>query len=311
MQSLITERLLGVEIECVIPIVGRGENLDVQNLLAEVLSNQGIRAAARQYSHAPVPPGCKLAVEHDSSLRDESRYAGLRWSKIEVKTTPMTYRELERVLPAALDIINYFGARINPSCGLHVHHHLPEVRERPQVVKSLQHLWWRFHPVMYGLVAPSRRSNTYCFPPRREDARHYDRCNTYDLLARTVNDASRYNGLNLTNLSNRERCTVEWRIHQGTTDWQKISAWVLATQRWVEHAVTRSCHFRDEPMPNTREGINALLVTTGLKGNSRIYPKVDKELRKVGKYLLRRWKGFNLPRQLKSNRKATTVTVAA
>jgi len=30
-----------------------------------------------------------------------------------------------------------------------------------------------------------------------------------------------------------------------------------------------------------------------LKGNSRIYSPVDKELRQVGRYLLRRWKHFN------------------
>ena len=29
------------------------------------------------------------------------------------------------------------------------------------------------------------------------------------------------------------------------------------------------------------------------KPNSRIYPKVGKELRQVGKFLLRRWKQFN------------------
>ena len=162
MQSLITDRRLGCEIECVVPIIGRGDNNDVQELLAQVLSNHGINAVARSYSHSPIPSDCKVVVEHDSSLRDESKYAGLRWSKIEVKTAPMTYRELEQVLPTALDIVNYFGARVNASCGLHVHHHLPEVLDRPQVARNLQHLWWRFHRVIYGLVAPSRRSNTYC-----------------------------------------------------------------------------------------------------------------------------------------------------
>jgi len=297
---MITDRLIGVEIECVVPIIGRGDNLDVQTLLAEVLTNQGIRSVARAYSHQPIPADCKLAVEHDASLRDESRFAGLRWSKIEVKTAPMTFRELERILPQALEVINYFGARVNASCGLHVHHHLPEVVDRPQVVKSLQHLFWRFHPVMYGLVAPSRRSNTYCAPPQQVDAKRYDACTSYEKVCQALSRLGRYQGLNLQNLSNRSRLTVEWRLHQGTTEWPKIKAWVLATQRWVEHAVARSCHYKPEPMPNTREGFNALLVTTGLKGNSRIYAKVDKELRQVGRFLLRRWRQFNLPRHLKS-----------
>jgi hypothetical protein len=311
MQSTIGDRLLGVEIECVVPIIGRGEGIDVQQLLADVLNAQGIRAIARSYCHQPIPNGYTVSVEHDTSLRDEQRFAGLRWSKIEVKTAPVTYRQFAEFFPTVLDVVNYFGARVNASCGFHVHHHLPEVIDRPQVVRSLQHLWWRFHSVMYGLVAPSRRSNQFCTPPRQSDARQFDRCTSYARLLDAVSHQNRYCGLNLTNLGSRSRMTVEWRIHQGTTDWQKVRAWVLATQRWVEHAVARNCHYKPEPMPNTRAGINALLVTTGLKVNSRIYAKVDKELRQAGRFLLRRWKEFNLPRDLKSRRRRKMTTAAA
>ena len=304
MESNITNRLIGIEIECVVPIIGAGDNADVQRLIAEVLSNQGIRSVARSYTHQPVPTGCKLAIEHDVSLRDESKYAGLRWSKIEAKTMPMTWQEIEETLPRALEILRYCGARVNYSCGLHVHHHLPEVTETPQVVRSLQHLWWRFHHVMYGLVPQSRRVNTYCRPPHQADATQYDDCKTYPKLCQVLGQVNRYNGLNLTNVANPQRQTVEWRIHSCSIDWDKIKAWTLATQRWVEHAVARNCHYKPEAMPNTQAGLNALLVTTGLKGNSRIYNKVDKDLRQVGKYLLRRWKHFNLPRDFKSKAEA-------
>jgi len=300
MESAINStRKIGIEIECVVPIIGSGDNSDVQNLLASVLTNHGIPSVARSYTHRDVPSGCKMAIEHDVSLRDESKYAGLRWSKIEAKTMPMTWGEIEETLPQALEIIRYCGARVNYSCGLHVHHHLPEVMEQPQVVRSLQHLWWRFHKVMYGLVPPSRISNTYCHPPQRADATQYDSCRTYGKLSELVNRVSRYNGLNLVNLANRDRLTVEWRLHAGTTDWGKIRAWVLATQRWVEHAVARSCHYKPDPMPNTQAGLNNLLVTTGLKPNSRIYNKVDKDLRQVGRFLLKRWQHFNSPPQMK------------
>ncbi len=72
-----TSRLIGVEIECVLPIIGTGEGRDVQRLLAEVLSNHGIRSVARGYTHAAIPRDCKMAVEYDVSLRPESKYAGL------------------------------------------------------------------------------------------------------------------------------------------------------------------------------------------------------------------------------------------
>lgn len=293
-------RKTGIEIEFVAPIIGRGSNHDVQDLLAQVLSNHGIQSCSRGYTHQPLPQGYQLAVEHDASLHDESKYRGLSWSKLEVKTSPMLWDEVERVLPEALEIIQYVGARINASCGLHVHHHFPEAVHQPQTVRNLQHLWWRFHHVLYGLVPPSRITNMYCRPPRRDEATVFGNCKSYPSLCGKLHLLERYNGLNLTNLANRDRMTVEWRIHGGTTDWSKIRLWVLATQRWVEHAVKRSCHFKPEPVSNTQTGLNALLVTTGLKSNSRIYRKVDKDLREVGKYLLKRWKHFNSPRDFKA-----------
>ena len=76
----------GIEIEFVAPIIGRGTNQDVQALLAQILTNQGIQSCSRGYTHQPLPSDCQLAVEHDTSLQDESRYRGLSWSKLEVKT---------------------------------------------------------------------------------------------------------------------------------------------------------------------------------------------------------------------------------
>ena len=302
MESIINlNRKIGIEIEVVVPIIGRGENQDVQNLIAEVLTNQGIKAVSRGYTQRALPHDCKFAIEHDMSLQDESRYHGLRWSKIEAKTCPMTWEDVERIVPPALEIIRYVGARCNVSTGLHVHHHLPEVVDRPQIVRSLQHLWWRFHPIMYGMLARSRKSCHYCPPPQQDDATIFDSVGSYEALCGKLNGLGRYEGLNFANLNHGHRMTVEWRIHGGTTDWEKIKAWVLATQRWTEHAIARSCHYKPEPISNTLAGLNALLVTTGLKGNSRIYNKVQKELREVGRFLVRRWKHFNLPQDYKSD----------
>lgn len=300
MQATIPSRKIGIEIEVVVPIIGRGDNRDVQDLIASILTNQGLCAVARNYTRQELPADALFAVEHDTSLCDEHRYPGLRWSKVELKTAPMPWNEIERVLPPALDVVRYCGARVNHSCGLHVHHHLPEILERPTVVRNLQHLWWRFHPVIYGLVAPSRRNNQYCRPPRLNEATRFDRAQTLDRLCQQLGGLDRFTGLNLQNLSNRQRMTVEWRLHSGTTEWSKIRAWVLATQRWVEHAVARSCHFKAEPVANSRSGLNSLLITTGLKPNSRIYRKVDKELRTAGSFLLKRWQMFNQTEQRKA-----------
>ena len=73
MQSEITNRKLGIEIEVVVPIIGQGEGRDVQDLLARVLSNHGIPAVSRGYTRHAIPTGCLLAIEHDASLQDETR----------------------------------------------------------------------------------------------------------------------------------------------------------------------------------------------------------------------------------------------
>ena len=91
---------------------------------------------------------------------------------------------------------------------------------------------------------------------QRADATQYDTCRSYSTLCELLDRVSRFNGLNLTNLANLRRMTVEWRLHGGTTDWNKIKAWVLATQRWVEHAVKRSCHYRPESVANTQAGLD-------------------------------------------------------
>lgn len=291
--ATITDRLLGVELEVVVPVIGRGETRDIQELLVHLLRNQGLSAIARPYCHDAIPEGHDLAIEHDSSLRGEQRYSGLSWAQIEIKTRPMNFTELQRVLPPALEIVRYCGARVNVSCGFHVHHHSPEAVEHPWVVRNLIHFWWRFHRVIYGLVAPSRLSNSFCRPPRIEDATLFDNVRSHEQLCHRLTRCDRYSALNLTNLSDANRRTIEWRLHGGTTDWIKVRNWILASQRWVEHSVARSCHYRPEPVPNSRRGLNALLVVTGLRPNSRVYCKVDSELRAVGRYLLRRWKHFN------------------
>jgi hypothetical protein len=222
----------------------------------------------------------------------------------------MSFRELEQVLPHALDVINYFAPRINPSCGLHCHVHLGIVTSRPLVVRNLQHLYVRYAPVVYGMVAPSRRHSSYCVPPRPEDARLYDNCTTYTKLCQRLSRTSRYNGLNLTNLTNPDRLTVEWRMHSATTDWPKVRAWVLFCTQFSHHASLRSCHFRPDQVLNTQHSLKALMTVIGMRPNTRIYSQVDKDLRQAAKFLLRRWKHFNIAQDKAQNDSKAAVAAA-
>src|SRR5688572_20090872 len=103
--ALNKNRTIGAEYEMTCPLVGAGSGTDVQQTLATVLSANGIRAIAREYSHAPLPSGTDVAVEYDGSVQGESRYHGIRWFPVEIKTRILHgIDDWEQIVPTALEI---------------------------------------------------------------------------------------------------------------------------------------------------------------------------------------------------------------
>jgi hypothetical protein len=286
-------RTIGVEYEATVPLVGAGSGHDVQRTLASVLSANGLRSIARGYSHDPLPPGVDLAVEYDSSVLGETRYQGVAWHAVEIKTRILNgIDEWEQLVPKCLEIAQYLGARVNVSTGHHVHLGLPEAADRPKVIRSLAALVARVEPVVYGLVAPSRRQNNYCasIGGRLPDLRA---CKTVEDYRRRLAGTSRYYGLNLTHVTG-DSPRVEYRYHQGTLDAAKARHWLRFLLQLTEHAVTRNCQALAEPLVNDRQGFERLATAIGLRVNSKIYRRVSPELVETAGYLLRRWKQFNV-----------------
>jgi|GEM_PF-6597563 len=158
-------RRLGVELEFALCQLGGGDQNDVRRMLAEILTSNGVPAIARGYSHAPVPHGVDICVEYDASVRGESRYQNLRWIPVEMKTRVLCgMDDWERVVPRAIAIVHYLGARVNASCGFHCHVELPEAAERPHCIRSLYNVTHRIESLLYGLQPPSRRSGGYSRP---------------------------------------------------------------------------------------------------------------------------------------------------
>ena len=111
--SLNSTRLIGSEFEGYIVLTGGNDPRAAQQSLADALSANGIRAIARGYDHSPLPNGVVVAVEYDSSISPEQRYAGIRWAQIEVKTKPLTIGEWEATVPPMLDLLKYAGLTLN------------------------------------------------------------------------------------------------------------------------------------------------------------------------------------------------------
>jgi hypothetical protein len=225
-------------------------------------------------------------------VRGETRYAGITWFPVEIKTRILTgVADWEAVVPRTLDVAKYLGCRVNASTGHHVHVSLPEANERPRVIRSLTNLFRRIEPVVYGMVAPSRRNNTYC-SPLNSALPPLDACKTFADYQQRLAGVSRYVGLNLTHLLGSSP-RVEIRHHQGTLDSEKARHWLRFVLRVVEHAVTRNCQSFDQPLTNDRQGFERMATAIGLRINSKIYRHIAPELAQTASYLLRRWKHFN------------------
>jgi len=70
----------------------------------------------------------------------------------------MNLEEWEAVVPATLLIVAYLGGRVNTTCGHQLHISFDEYQANPNVLRSLANVFWRFEPVIYGLVSSSRKT---------------------------------------------------------------------------------------------------------------------------------------------------------
>lgn len=286
-------RRLGVEHEFAIPLVGSGDRTHVQQLIARILTDNGLPAIARPYCHEPIPARYAFAVEYDASVTGESQYAGITWVPIEVKTRPLSgYDEWESVVPKMLQIVSYLGGRATKSCGYHVHLELTEFLSRPTVVRSLFNLFHRFEPVIYKLVPPSRHDCGYC-RPLTDRSGLLNTCKTAHCFRRALAGAgTRYSGLNLTHVFADSGPRIELRYGGGTLDPAKARHWLRLCLQLTQHACNRTCQ-AGERVAGDRKGLDNLFVSCGFKVNSRIYQSVSDELRETAKYLLlHRWRRF-------------------
>lgn len=289
MQPLVAEinrtRTLGVEHEFYLPAIGNVSAMDVQRQVAAVLCANGIRAVARGYDHSVLPTDIDIAVETDGSIHGTTVWEGVQHIPIEIKTRILTYDEWEAIMPKTLQIIQYLGGRINSSCGYHIHLGMPEIRERPTVIRSIYNLFRRFEPVIIGgLVPPSRRDNGFSCPINR-DPRLLHGCKTLQSFQRALRSWTRYMGLNLTHLFERNP-HLEVRYAGSTLDPVKARHWLRFCLQMTEHACKRNCQATEEQVANDKKGMFRLLTTCGFRPNSGIYSKVSTELRETGRYLL-------------------------
>lgn len=171
-------RSVGIEIECCIP-----RNADMTKLW---------------------PVAQYVNVTSDGSVHpDKEGYAA-----VEFRVCTPAFKMAE-VITQMCKILNDMGARVNKTCGLHVH--LDQRNRTPDEMKVIFSNFIRAQNLLFEVVPKSRRNNSYCKKHRGTD---------FDQATR----GQRYKAINATAF--RKHNTLEIRLFSGTVNAEKIINWV-------------------------------------------------------------------------------------
>jgi hypothetical protein len=281
LESTITPRGLGIEIETVVGYLGLGGNAEIQQSLAEVLRANGLTAVSRGYSHNAVTTD--LAVETDGSLSfADCPYQGVRVASLEVKTRILNgVDDFKNVVPKALELMSWMGCRVNTTTGMHVHVSVPEISENPRIIRSLYNLIQKYQFCLYGLCPKSRLTSQYCqpLPPATNPL---SGCRTVRCFRRALSHLDRYHIVNWSHVFD-DVPRLEFRLFASTLNPTKALNYTRLVCGLIDHAVRRNVQAVAEPLPNDRKSLESMLVSTGWKINSGIYSQVSPEMRETGR----------------------------
>lgn len=116
--------------------------------------------------------------------------------------------EVKRVLNKFQEILDGCGARINKTCGLHVH---IDMRNRDVLQVSKRFL--SIQDTLYSMVPYHRRNNNFCL---KESATI-----TKEMIER--GGTSKYRGINVGSYASKK--TIEIRVHHGTKNMTEVVDW--------------------------------------------------------------------------------------
>lgn len=164
----------------------------------------------------------------------------------------------------ACAVINKVGGEVNDSCGLHVH---VDARDLDAVgLTALYRIWTQVGDTVWRLVSAKRRMNSsYCSPWMNTEHERAEE-DIGNGLSPAGAFSERFRDLNFR--SYRLHGTIEFRLHQGSTNPTKIAVWTTLMTEIVEAAYrvqVESAHARtavqDVEVPRFRgRSIRGLVV---------------------------------------------------
>ncbi|WP_028842937.1 amidoligase family protein [Thermodesulfovibrio yellowstonii] len=217
--------------------------------LANKLQENGIPAFETGYSHQI--RNCSWRVGDDGSVRNNmSSDERQNFQSLELTSSKLFSVEGFREIRKVCSIWAEVGGAVNKSCGFHVHVDAWNLKRKD--LKKLIMLWTRIEEVVQYLVSPSRRDNQYCRLVRNKPEE------VASLLV-SLSLPDRYMSLNLKAF--RDHKTVEFRIHQGTMNPDKIVNWVIFCLKTVEAAKKGVKHTDFSDVPTIEEVLDKIGIT--------------------------------------------------
>jgi hypothetical protein len=193
------------------------------------LREKGLKVANfRGYTHAVIPQW-KVTTDVSVTGTGTGERRGL-----ELVSPPLTEAQMDKELFLALEGLNELEAKVDITCGVHVHHEIDDLTV--DHVKNIYKLYFKHeHSIQQVMPKSRRRMNDprYCKGTNREQIERMD------ALADSIRGiadrmGSRFQTINLQ--SYIKYGTVEFRQHGGSTDFDKLFNWIKVTQAIVEKA---------------------------------------------------------------------------
>lgn len=231
-KSMIAERAektIGVEIEFF--------GVDYRTVVAN-LQRAGLEVEYKGYTHQ-VMGGWKLVTDVSVTSTGTGLGRGL-----ELVSPPLKQSEMERQLKIALTTLARIGAKVDKTCGVHVHHAADDLTV--QGFKNLYRFYNKYTSEIDSFMANSRRRDTqkamkangrpaYCKGISDELMGQVERARSISEMQSLLSD--RYFVLNFT--SYIKYGTIEFRQHGGSVEFEKVWNWVLITQSMVSYAAKK------------------------------------------------------------------------
>ena len=204
---------MGVEIECF--------NIN-KSAIIETLRAERVHAINTGYCHTDYADTYKLAS--DSSIHGNDG----------CEVVSPILQNLDS-LKKVCKTINAAGAKVNKSCGLHIHFGAEDftLAQWKRIILN----YARLESIIDSFMPESRRGSKNCYC--RSIASAARRLESYG--AYTMNDiyeafnGDRYHKVNV--MSFRRHKTIEFRHHSGTTDFTKIENWINFLRGLLEYSI--------------------------------------------------------------------------